>query len=326
MTLKYPYLLLLLLLYIPLIWYWLGGKNSNYASLKVSSLTAFNKKHVGGRAFLVPIYKILQLLAIGLLIVALARPQKQDYLTNSHILGTDIVLAMDVSESMTNEDIRPSRFEAAKSTAIDFIQNRQQDNMGLVIFAGQALSIMPLTNDLVALQTAVASVKMNNMLGNGTAIGDGLVSSINRVLNGQAKSKSIILLTDGTNNTGDVAPSTAAEIAAQKGIKVYTIGIGRDGKAVVPDPYGMGQTTIETSIDEDALKDIAKKTGGKFYRVTDSNTLSKVFQEIDSLEKTRMDVDNYQRTDETFMPWVLAALACFCGVLLLRLTVLTKIP
>lgn len=325
MTLKYPFLLLLLLLYIPLIWFWIGRKNSNYASLNVSSLAPFSKKHVGGRAFLIPVSKILQLASIGFLIVALARPQKQDYMTNSHILGTDIVLAMDISESMSNGDIRPSRFEAAKSTAIDFIQNRTQDNMGLVIFAGEALSIMPLTNDILALQNAVHGVSMGQ-LANGTAIGDGLVSAINRVLNGQAKSKSIILLTDGTNNTGDVAPSTAADIAALKGIKVYTIGIGRDGKSVYVDPYGMSQTSIETPIDEATLKEIASKTGGKFFRVTDANTLKRVFNEIDNLEKTRMDVENYQRTDETFMPWVLAALACFCGALLLRLTILTKIP
>lgn len=325
MTLKYPYLLLLLLLYIPLIWYWVGGKRSNYASLQISSLAAFTKKHVGGRAFLIPIYKTLQLAALGFLIVALARPQKQDYMTNSQILGTDIVLAMDISESMSNGDISPSRFEAAKATAIDFIQNRAQDNMGLVIFGGEALSIMPLTNDLVALQNAVNNVRMGQ-LANGTAIGDGLVSAINRVLNGQAKSKSIILLTDGTNNTGDVAPSTAADIAALKGIKVYTIGIGRDGKSVYVDPYGMSKTSIETPIDEAALKEIAKKTGGEFFRVTDANTLAKVFKEIDTLEKTRMNIENYQRTDETFMPWVLAALACFTVVILMRLTVLNKVP
>lgn len=324
MTLKYPYLLLLLLLYIPLIWYWLGGKRSNYASLRVSSLSGL-KNLPGGRIFLLVIGKILELAAIGFLIVALARPQQQNYLTNSHILGTDIVLAMDISDSMSNADIRPSRFEAAKTTAIDFIRQRGQDNMGLVIFGGEALSIMPLTNDLMALQNAVNGVRIGQ-LANGTAIGDGLVSAINRVLNGQATSKSIILLTDGTNNTGDVAPSTAADIAALKGIKVYTIGIGRDGKSVYVDPYGLTRTSIDTPIDEAALKEIASKTGGKFFRVTDSNALSNVFKEIDTLEKTRMDVENYQRTDETFMPWVLAALACFAAVLLMRFTILNKIP
>ena len=325
MTLKHPYFLFLLLLYIPLIWFWLGTKRSNYASLGMSSLASFKKRYVGGRAFLIPVCRILQMVALGCLIVALARPQKQDYMTNSHIMGTDIVLALDISESMRNGDVRPTRFDAAKATANDFIRSRNQDNIGLVIFSGEALSIMPLTNDLIALQNAVSSIRMG-ALANGTAIGDGLVSAINRVMNGQAKSKSIILLTDGTNNTGDVQPSIAADIAAEKGIKVYTIGIGRDGKSVVTDPYGMSRTTIETPIDEAALKEIANKTGGKFFRVTDANALANVFEEIDKLEKTRMDVENYQRTDEAFMPWVLTALTCFGFVLVLRFTVLTKIP
>lgn len=325
MTLKYPFLLLLLLLLLPLIWYWFGTRRSKFAALGISSISAFKGKRVGGRSLLIAVSKVLQLCAIGFLIVALARPQKTDYLSNSHILGTDIVLAMDISESMSNPDIDPTRFEAAKATALDFIRHRNQDNMGLVIFAGEALSIMPLTNDLIALQNAVNGVRMGS-LANGTAIGDGLVSSINRVLNGKAKSKSIILLTDGTNNTGDVAPSTAADIAAQKGIKVYTIGIGLDSKSVYIDPYGLARTTIDTPIDEDTLKEIARKTGGEYFRVKDSDTLEKVFKEIDQLEKTSMDVESYQRTQEAFMPWIIAALCCFGLVLIMRYTVLTKIP
>lgn len=325
MTLKYPYLLLLLLLYLPLIWWWLGAKRSHYASLGVSSLSAFKGNKVGGRAFLIPVCRVLELASIGFLIVALARPQKTDYLTNSHIYGTDIVIALDISESMANGDISPTRFEAAKSTAKEFIRNRGQDNIGLVVFAGEALSLMPLTNDLFALQNAVDGVGMGE-LANGTAIGDGLVSSINRVLNGQAVSKSIILITDGTNNAGDVAPSTAADIAALKGIKVYTIGVGRDGKSVYVDPYGFASTTIDTPIDEQTLLEIARKTGGKYFRATDAHALAKVFEEIDSLEKTSMDVESFQRTEEAFMPWILAALCCFGVVLLLRYTLLVKVP
>lgn len=325
MTLKYPYLLLLLLLYIPLIWWWLGSRKSHYASLRVSSLSAFEDKRAYGRAWLIPLSRILQLAAIGFLIVALARPQKNDYITNSHINGTDIVIALDISESMKNADISPTRFDAAKSTAKEFIRNRAEDNMGLVVFAGEALSIMPLTNDLLALQNAVDGVHIGQ-LSNGTAIGDGLVSSINRVLNGRAVSKSIILITDGTNNTGDVAPSTAADIAALKGIKVYTIGVGRDGKSVYVDPYGFASTTIDTPIDEQTLKEIAIKTGGEYFRATDADALSNVFEEIDKLEKTSMDVESFQRTEEAFMPWLLAALCCFTAVLLLRYSILTKIP
>lgn len=325
MTLKYPYLLLLLLIYIPLIWYWLGWRRSHYASFSLSTLKAFTGMRTGGRSFLIVFERILELAAIGFLIVALARPQKHDSLSTSHIYGTDIVLALDISESMSNGDIQPSRFTAAKTTATEFIKERNEDNVGLVIFAGEALSIMPLTNDKAALQNAVAGIKMGQLT-NGTAIGDGLVSAVNRVLNGQAVSKSIILLTDGTNNTGDVAPATAAEIAASKGIKVYTIGIGRDGKSVVMDPYGFTSTTIDTPIDEAALKEIADVTGGKYFRATDADALNRVFEEIDSLEKTSMDVENYTRTEEDFMPWVLAALCCIVTMLVLRFTVLTRIP
>lgn len=325
MTMKYPYLLLLLLLYLPLLWYWFARRNRRYSGLEMSSLRAFVEKRVGGRAIFIYIEKFLELVAFGCLVVALARPQKTDYMSNSHILGTDIVMALDISESMSNSDISPSRFEAAKSTAADFIRNRAQDNMGLVIFGGEALSIMPLTNDLIALQNAVNNVRMGT-LANGTAIGDGLVSAINRVLNGKASSKSIILLTDGTNNTGDVAPSTAADIAAQKGIKVYTIGVGRDGKSVYIDPYGLSRTTIDTPIDEETLKEIASKTGGEYFRATDANTLANIFKEIDSLEKTRMDVESFSRTEEAFMPWLIAALCCFSAAVLLRFTFLNKIP
>lgn len=325
MTLKYPHLLLLLLLYVPLVWYWLGSRRSHYPSLSLSTLRAFTGKHTGGRAWLIAVERILVLAAIGFLIVALARPQRHDTLSSSHIYGTDIVIALDISESMLNTDIQPTRFGAAKSTALDFISHRDQDHIGLVIFGGEALSVLPLTNDKIALRNAVNEIKMG-VLPNGTAIGDGLVSALNRVLNGQALSKSIILLTDGTNNTGDVAPATAAEIAAKKGIKVYTIGIGRDGKSVVTDPYGFSRTTIDTPIDEETLEEIAGVTGGKYFRVTDANALTHVFEEIDKLEKTSMDVESVSRTEEVFMPWVLAALSCYFLALMLRLTFLKRIP
>lgn len=328
MTLKYPYLLLLLLIYIPLIWYWVATRKSRSASLSVSSLAALsNLRGKGGRAFLFPVCRFLELAAIGFLIVALARPQEHDKITSSSTYGTDIVLALDISESMLSTDISPSRFEAAKATALDFIDGRKNDNMGLVIFSEDAVSIMPLTNDLLALRNAVKSIRIGS-LGTMTAIGDGLVSAINRVKNGPATSKSIILLTDGTNNSGDVSPQIAAEIAASDSIKakVYTIGIGLDGEAVISDPYGYRTTVMNTPIDEETLRMIAAKTGGKYYRVTSANMLSQVFREIDSLEKSQIDVKSYKRTEEAFMPWVLAALCCYAFVLLLRFTILNKLP
>ncbi len=197
--------------------------------------------------------------------------------------------------------------------------------MGLVVFAGESLSLMPLTNDRAALINAIKQIEMGE-LNDGTAIGDGLVSAINRITSGKAKSKSIILLTDGTNNAGDVPPSTAAQIAKQKGIKIYTIGVGTNGTIQITDPYGFSTTTLETKIDEQSLKEIAEATKGKYFRATDEKMLSRVFDEIDSLEKTVLDVDKFTLTDENFMPWVMLSLCAFCAYLLLRYTVLRRIP
>ena len=322
---KHPGLLFLFLLYIPLIaWYIWKYKNAN-PSMGISSVLPVKKLPTSWKVPLMHFCFILQLVAIGGLIVALARPQSHDSFKTSRINGTDIVIALDISGSMSAKDFKPTRFNAAKEVASKFITQRENDNIGLVIFAGESLSLMPLTNDRAALVNALKNVSMGD-LNDGTAIGDGLVSAINRIVSGKANSKSIILITDGTNNTGDVAPSTASDIAALKGIKVYTIGVGNDGKSVYVDPYGFASTTIDTPIDEESLKEIAGKTGGKYFRATDSNALSDVFEEIDSLEKTSMDVESFQRTEEHFFPWILAALCCFGAVLLIRYTLLNKIP
>lgn len=226
---------------------------------------------------------------------------------------------------MASKDFEPSRFQAAKDVAVKFVNQRSNDNMGLVVFAGESLSLMPLTYDRAALINAIQSVEMGDLT-DGTAIGDGLASAINRLVSGKAKSKSVILLTDGTNNAGEVPPITAARIAKQKGIKVYTIGVGTDGSIQITDPYGFSTTTLETKIDENSLKQIAAETGGKFFRAKDEKMLQNVFKEIDSLEKTKLDVENYTRTDEAFFPWVLAALCCYGLSMLLRYTVLRRIP
>lgn len=325
MTLKYPWLLLLLLMYVPLLWWYVKGRRTRSGSIGVSSLSAFASSAGGWKVWLMRFSYFLRLATFGLLVVALCRPQSKNSMTNSRIEGTDIVLSIDISGSMEANDLQPNRFTAAKETAMKFVQNRPNDNIGLVIFSGEALSIMPLTNDRNSLVRAIDNIKMGD-LSNGTAIGDGLTSAINRVISGKAKSKSIILLTDGTNNAGDVAPSTASDIAAQKGIKVYTIGVGTDGAMQVTDPYGMATTTLETKIDEDALRQIAEKTHGKYFRATDSKMLQDVFAEIDSLEKTKMDVESYSRMDENFFPWVLAALCCFVLALTLDYTLLRRIP
>lgn len=325
MILKYPWLLLLFLVYIPIILWWIKTRHTEYPSLGVSSLNSFVKKRFSFKVFLLYLQKVLLLAGLGCLIVALARPQSMDSMSNRNVEGTDIILALDISGSMSATDISPTRFQKAMQLSSKFVENRPEDNVGLVIFSGEAISIMPLTNDLAAVRKAIENIRMGQ-LSNGTAIGDGLVSAINRLVPGEAKSKSIILLTDGSNNTGDVDPMTAADIAKEKGIKVYTIGVGRDGMMAVPDATGISTATMETSIDEPTLQGIASKTGGKFFRATNAGALEEVFQEIDTLEKTRMNVEGFSRMNEDFFPWVLAALCCITFAMLLNYTVLVKIP
>lgn len=323
--LKHPGLLWLLLILIPLIaWYVWKHRNAS-PSLGISTISPVEKMSLSWKAIAMHVAFALQLVAIAALIVALARPQTHDHLRTSRIEGTDIVLALDISGSMNARDFEPSRFAAAKDVAAKFVNQRENDNMGLVVFAGESLSLMPLTNDRAALINAIGMVEMGQ-LQDGTAIGDGLVSAINRVSSGKAKSKSVILLTDGTNNAGDVPPSTATQIAKQKGIKVYTIGVGTNGSIQITDPYGFSTTTMETKIDEQSLKEIAEATNGKYFRATDEKMLRQVFDEIDSLEKTVLDVDKYTLTDENFMPWVILSLCALSLYLLLRYTVLRRIP
>lgn len=325
MILKYPLMLLLLLLFIPLIWWYIAKWKNSSPSIGVSTIGPFLKMRKSYKVVMMHLCFILQLIALGAIIVALARPQTINSQSSSRVEGTDIVLALDISSSMLATDLKPTRFEAAKAVAQKFVNQRATDNIGLVAFSGESLSLMPLTNDKSALVNALISIKPG-ILVDGTAIGDGLSSAINRIVSGKAKSKSIILLTDGTNNAGDVAPATAARIAAKKGIKVYTIGVGTNGTMQIPDPYGFSTTTMETKIDESALKNIAKLTNAKFFRATDSKMLQDVFEEIDSLEKTTLDVSKFTQTDENFMPWLYMALGAFGIALLLRYTLLRRIP
>lgn len=324
MNLKNPALLFLLIIYIPLIvWYIKKYKNSN-PSIGLSTTSALRIK-TSWKVYLMHFCFILQLVAIGCIVVALARPITYNGHSSSKVEGTDIIIALDISPSMGASDFKPNRFEAAKEVASAFVNQRPNDNIGLVIFSGESLSLMPLTNDRGAIINALKDVKIGT-LSDGTAIGDGLSSSINRILPGQAKSKSIILITDGANNAGDVPPSTATQIAKQNGIRVYTIGVGTNGNISISDPYGFSTTTIETKIDEDLLKNIANTTGGKYFRAKNEHVLSDVFAEIDKLEKTKLDVTRHTTAEENFMPWVLAAICAISLQMLLRYTILRRIP
>lgn len=325
MMFLHPYILFLLLILIPLVvWYIWKWRDSN-PSMGMSTLNVFQHKGNSWKVWLMHFNFVLTIAAIAFMIVALARPQTHDSQRTSRVEGTDIVLALDISSSMLATDLQPTRFDAAKEVAQKFVNQRTDDNIGLVVFSGESLSLMPLTNDKAAVINSIGNVK-TGMLNDGTAIGDGLSSAINRLVSGKAKSKSIILLTDGTNNAGDVAPATAANIARQKGIKIYTIGVGTNGSIQITDPYGFSTTTMETKIDEASLKSIADMTKGKYFRATDSKMLRQIFDEIDSLEKTTLDVNKFTHTEENFMPWIAAALAALMLRLLIRYTVLRRIP
>ena len=239
------------------------------------------------------------------------------------------MLALDVSTSMLARDFRPDRFEAAKEVASKFIAGRETDNIGIVIFSGESFTLVPMTSDKAVLLNYVQDIKMG-MLEDGTAIGDGLATAINRIKGGKAKSKSIILLTDGSNNTGIVAPLTAAEIARRMGVKVYTIGVGTNGEAEFPigrNIYGKVEYQLmPVVIDEVTLKKIANTTGGAYFRATDKSTLNDIFNEIDKLEKTKMDVKQFSHTEDNYLPWALALLALVIVELLARNTILRNIP
>lgn len=325
MTFKYPWILSLLLIYVPIIWWYFFRHGKSTPTLQISTISPFKKMPKSWKQYFMHFNFLLKMIAIGSLIVAVARPQTYDSQRSSHIEGTDIIIALDISGSMESRDFEPSRFEAAKDVAIKFVNQRDHDNLGLVVFAGESLSLMPLTYDRAALINAIHNVQMGDLT-DGTAIGDGLASAVNRLVSGKAKSKSIILLTDGTNNAGEVPPMTAAQIAKSKGIKVYTIGVGTNGNIKITDPYGFSTTTLETKIDEESLKKIASMTKGKYFRAKDEKMLQEVFKEIDSLEKSRLDVENYTRTDEAFFPWALVAAICLMMSMLFRYTLLRRIP
>lgn len=326
--LAHPGVLWLFLLYVPMIAWYVWKHRSAHAALEVSTVRPFARLKRPVKQYMQHLLFALRLLAIGCLIVVLARPQTRDAWQKSRTEGTDMVLALDISSSMLARDFKPDRLEAAKKIASRFINGRESDNMGLVVFAGEAFTGVPMTTDRAALTNYVTALS-REMLEDGTAIGDGLATSINRIKDGKAKSKSIILLTDGSNNTGIVAPLTAAEIAHKMGIKVYTIGVGTNGTAPYPQVNMFGRIEYVPTpvvIDEETLKQTASITGGKYFRATNNKVLSEIFDEIDKLEKTELDVRNFSHTEDNYMPWALAALVLFLLEIVLRHTWLRTIP
>ncbi|MBO4995527.1 MAG: VWA domain-containing protein [Muribaculaceae bacterium] len=328
MLLAHPKYLWLLLVLVPYIIWYVRSQRKLYASLSMSTTLPFAKLPRSYKEYLLHFAFVLRLLTIATLIVIMARPQTHDKWSTTKTEGTDIILALDISTSMLARDFKPDRFEAAKNVASKFVAGRESDNIGVVIFAGESFTAVPMTTDRSLLSNYIHDIRMG-MLQDNTAIGDGLATSINRIKEGNAKSKSIILLTDGSNNTGNVAPITAAEIAKKLGIKVYTIGIGRNGMAPYPTENAFGRieyVNMPVVIDEATLQTIANITGGKYFRATGNNVLSEIFDEIDKLEKTQIDVKNYSHTEDNYLLWALLALILLTLELVMRNTILRRIP
>jgi Ca-activated chloride channel homolog len=270
---------------------------------------------------------LLRLLALSSIIVALAKPQTKNDLQQAEGEGVDIVLCLDVSGSMTAQDLLPNRLEAAKTVAADFINRRVTDRIGIVIFAGESFTQCPLTTDHRVLLSAVENIH-NGLLEDGTAIGSGLGTSVDRLRTGKSKSRVVILLTDGENNGGLIDPKTAKEIAKAFKIKVYTIGVGTDGYAPQPvnTPLGVQMQNTKVTIDEKLMKEIANETGGKYFRAKDNAGLAKIYEDIDTLEKTKVEISTLTKYTEKFFPFVIAALALLLLEVLLRFTVFKKFP
>ena len=270
---------------------------------------------------------LLRLISIALVIVVIARPQSVSSWEESETQGIDIVLALDVSGSMLAQDLQPDRLQAARKVAAEFITDRSNDNIGLVIFAGESFTQCPLTTDHKVLLNLLNEINFG-MIDDGTAIGLGLANSVNRLKESQSQSKVVILLTDGTNNSGQIAPLTAADLARSYGIRVYTVGVGTKGMAPTPvsTPYGIRMQNMPVDIDEETLTEIAAMTGGHYFRAQDTEGLRQVYNEIDEMEKYLISVQNVTRRQELFLPWALAALALILLELLLRRTWLRNIP
>lgn len=322
--------LLWLLLVIPAIIAWYIWKNTTYtAEIKISTLNGFNGIKKSAKHYLRHSIIALRLLAIALLIIVLARPQSRSSWKDVKTEGIDILMSLDISGSMLAKDFKPNRLEAAKEVAVDFIDSRPNDRIGLVIFSGESFTQCPLTTDHAVVKNLFSGIR-TGMVKDGTAIGNGLATAVSRVKDSKAKSKVVILLTDGVNNQGSVAPLTAAEIAKAFGVRVYTIGVGTIGKALAPVamyPDGSYQYGyVDVNIDEKTLSEISDMTGGKYFRATDNKKLKEIYQEIDRLEKTIFEEKNFTNKAEHFLPFAISAAILLLIEFLLKNTVFKSVP
>ncbi len=325
-TFSHPeFLYFLLIIPAMIVWYVLR-ESKTHPTLQLSDLSMFEDASKSMRVMFRHVLFALRQVAIALLIVALARPQTSSSGQNVTIEGIDIVLSLDVSGSMLARDLKPDRLEASKAVAEQFIKGRSNDRMGLVIFSGETFTQVPLTTDHNILLSMFKDIK-SGMIEDGTAIGDGLATAVGRLKDSKAISKVVILLTDGVNNAGSVDPMTAAEIARVFGVRVYTIGVGSYGTAPYPvqTPFGIQLRDMKVEIDEPLLQEIALKTDGRYFRATSNQKLEEIYKEIDQLERSKIDVTEFRRKYEEYLPLALLALGLLLIELLLRFTVFRSI-
>ena len=326
-TFAYPWVLYTLaILPLMFIWYWYRGRKKE-PSINYSSLNIFNKIPANWKELLRHLPFILRCIAVGLLIVALARPQSFSSGENIYTEGIDIAMVLDISGSMLAEDFRPNRLGAAKNVIDEFIQGRTTDRIGLVIFSREAFTQCPLTVDYTVLRNLLKDIK-SGMIEDGTAIGNAIANGVNRLKDSNAKSKVLILLTDGINNAGEVNPVSAAQIAKSFDIRIYTIGVGTRGEAPYPvqTPFGLKYQMMPVEIDEAVLKEIATITNGQYFRATNNKTLSQIYAEIDQMEKTRVEVTSYRNAKELFYSWLLGGLLILFFEVGLSRSLLRRLP
>lgn len=325
------YFLLLLLLIPYILWYLLYRKKSE-PTMRMSDTRAYQYAPKSLRMRLIHLPMILRCITYTLIVIILARPQTHNAWNNKTVEGIDIMLAMDVSTSMLAEDLKPNRIEAAKDVAGEFISGRPNDNIGLTIFAGEAFTQCPMTTDhaslLRLLQDTRTDIAARGLINDGTAVGMGLANAVSRLKDSKTKSKVVILLTDGSNNMGDISPMTAAEIAKSLGIRVYTIGVGTNKVAPYPMPVagGVQYVNMPVEIDTQTLRDIAATTDGNYYRATNTAQLKQIYKDIDKLEKTKFNVQHFARKYEAYQPFALAAILCLFLEIFLRITWFRRIP
>ena len=321
---EYFYLLLLLL---PMIAWYIWQQKRLGASIQFSSNMGFTRIPKSWKYYFRHSVFVLQLLSLSMLVAALARPQSSNSWSNVTTKGIDIVIALDISSSMLAMDFRPNRIEAAKDVAIQFISGRTNDRIGLVVFAGESFTQCPLTTDRATVINLFKGLE-SGMIEDGTAIGNGLATAVSRLKESDAISKVVILLTDGENNRGEIAPVTAAELAKTFGIRVYTVGVGTMGMAPYPlqTPFGVQVRDVEVKIDEVTLEKIASTTDGKYFRATNNNKLAEIYQEIDKLEKSKIDVKEYSKKEEEYLKYAAAGSLLLLLGMFLKTTIFRNIP